>query len=746
MLEQLHQISVALNSTTDTNEILKLTCKAAVEICGVDHSAVVLFDKNQLKGKVIAEYPPQDNFVETEIRVKGIPLEERLVYQQQIINIHDLHDCEPLDDVQKKLIGFNIRSVLIVPVVLNGKVIASFSLDMFKRPRIFHPEEIKLLKEFGSQVATAIGKARFVKELSVINRLGHDIGSAAPMDLDVEQLLALVRTHTGSLMDVTNFYIALYDEESSRYCFPYHMDEKDDITCIPVAKFNKSLTDYVRRSKTAVRVDSRKNRELLEKGEIELVGTPARVWLGVPLVARGKVLGVMAIQDYQSENTFDEHDLTVLQTIASQTAIALDNARLFERLQQQRDSQINAMCRISSSIAASVDQDEMFRHILKGVISLIGKAHLAEIRLLNPATGQLEVMAFQGVPIKEIHRKIPVGQGVIGWVARHRSPVLVKDAAGDHRYIPIYDGAGSEIAVPLLKDDELIGVLNIEHIGKSAFDDVDLALAEVIAGFAVVAIKNARLHKERDTKIKDLQDANQRIAAAQELVTRTKIAAGFIHRLNNLAGTIPIRTNIAKEKLDPGNSRDAEVVKQLDVIAQHSEALLLAAREIKDTERSQAPEDLVINEILDLAVKRAVSSAPDIERQICIEKSFDENLQPVCVERHKLLDALGDIVLNAVESMPGSGNLALFTGKGRLGDSPCIIIAISDTGVGIPTANLSRVFDLFFTTKEKGLGFGLWRGESVIRELGGDIDVTSKEGKGSTFTIKIPVSRTARSW
>lgn len=610
MMEKLHQISIALNSAVDLKDILKLTCKAAVEICNVDHSAVVLFEKNLLTGKVIAEYPPQKKFVETEIQVKGIPLEEQLVYHQQIINISDLHTYQPLDDVQKTLIGLNIRSVLIVPVVLNGKVIASFSLDMFNRPRIFHPDEIEHLRKLANQVAVAIGKARYVKELSVINRIGHDLGSAAPMDFDTKKIMNLVRTHTGSLLDVTNFYIALYDEESSHYSFLYHVDQKDDLTGIPQEKLSRGLTDYVRRTKSAILVDSEKNHELMVQEEIELVGTPSLTWLGAPLIARNKVLGVMAVQNYQSENAYDEHDLTVLQTIASQTAIALDNAQLFERLREQHANQIEAVQQIGRSIAASVDQKDMFQGILESVLTTIGKANLGEIRLFNKDTGELEVIASLGVTIKEKYRKIPLGQGIVGWAAQHKKSVLVPDVHQDPRYLSIYDGTGSEIAVPLLKEKKLIGVLNIEHPATNALKQDHLALAEAIAGLAVVAIENAGVYKNLDQKIKYLEVANEHITSTQEYLNRTTIAADFVYRLNYLTGTLPARIGMAMEKLDPDAPRDAEIIRQLNIIAGHSEPLLLAAQKIRHGEHTRAPEYLAINELLDQAVKKAIPTMP----------------------------------------------------------------------------------------------------------------------------------------
>jgi GAF domain-containing protein len=744
MLEKLHQLSIAINSATELNEILKLTCKAAVEIFNVDHSGVVLFEKNLRKGKVIAEYPARKHFVETEIPVKGIPLEERLVYHQEIINIADFSCCDSLGPVGKTLIGFNIRSVLIVPVVLNGRVIASFSLDMFTRNREFYPDEIELCKKFAVQVATAMGSARSMEELSVINQIGHDIGQAAPTRLDVKRILEIVKTHAGKLMDVSNFYTALYDEETGRYTFPIHIDEQDNLAAIETGRLDRGLTGYVRRTRQPLRADETKTRQLMALGEIEIVGAPSRVWLGAPLIARNNVLGVMAVQNYESSGTYDENDLLLLQTIASHAAIAIDNVRLFERIQGQHYNQIKAVRRISDSIADSTHQEEMLRGILEWAASLINNAHLAEILILDTRTSELKVIATHGMDIDHQYRRLPAGKGITGWVAQKKQSVLAADVTRDNRYLSVSRATRSEIAVPLLKEQELLGVLNIEHQRPHAFNRDHLALAEAIAGLTVVAMENARLYEDLDHKIKDLENANKRIADTQELVTRTAIAADFIHRINNLAGTIPPRIGMAMEHLDAQDPRDCAVIKQLTAINGHSRSLLMAARQIKQAGKKQAAEHLAVNELVELAVNKIKGVIPINEKQIRIETQLSDNLEVICAQRNKLLDMLDNILSNAVEAIARTGRLCLCTGSGQLGDQPCIDIGISDNGMGIPPENLPRIFDPYFTTRENGLGFGLWRDKTFIKELGGDIEVKSSVGEGSTFTIKIPTNGSAR--
>ena len=115
------------------------------------------------------------------------------------------------------------------------------------------------------------------------------------------------------------------------------------------------------------------------------------------------------------------------------------------------------------------------------------------------------------------------------------------------------------------------------------------------------------------------------------------------------------------------------------------------------------------------------------------------NLPVLHLDRRHLLDCLISLTRNAVQAMPNGGTLSLSTAKSTMRDKLCVEIVIKDNGVGISAESLPKIFNLFFTTKERGLGYGLWRDKTLIKMLGGDIKVESVEGVGSTFTIKLPL-------
>ena len=294
----------------------------------------------------------------------------------------------------------------------------------------------------------------------------------------------------------------------------------------------------------------------------------------------------------------------------------------------------------------------------------------------------------------------------------------------------------SWLGAPMIVGERVIGVLVVEHWSKaSAFGEEGMRVLSTIARQAALALGNVRLY---DMWIRE----QEKIIAIEKFSVMSQVAGVFAHRMNNLVGTIPVRINLAKAKLNPSDPRDAEIIKQLEKIYADSQQLLQAAQQIKETTATRAPESVNINELTDIAIGKAVASLPGIESRVTVlSDTLDPNLPKIQVERSELLDTLTNIIKNGLDAMPEGGTLTVETRLGRLANNDCIEVAVTDTGKGIPPENLSKIFDLFFTTKPGGLGFGLWKDKVYIQRIGGDIEVRSKVLEETTFVIKIPIDR-----
>lgn len=161
-----------------------------------------------------------------------------------------------------------------------------------------------------------------IKKQEKINQTTLRILQASNYSRNTNELFHYIHNAIGRLMPVRNFYIALYDEESATISFPYFVDETEDFA--EPAPLGKGLTEYILRTGKAQLIDEATDIELKKRGEIELIGEPSKVWLGVPLLIKDKTIGVMVVQDYHDANAYTEKDKETLELISFSVSRAIE--------------------------------------------------------------------------------------------------------------------------------------------------------------------------------------------------------------------------------------------------------------------------------------------------------------------------------------------------------------------------------------------------------------------------------------
>jgi len=151
---------------------------------------------------------------------------------------------------------------------------------------------------------------------------------------DLDELFIMIRDFIGLIIDTKNFFVALYDEKKHRISLPFQIDEKDKFKSFPAGK---TLTAYVIKTKKSLLATEEKINELKEAGEIEIIGTISKIWLGVPLFIGQEIMGIVSIQSYSDEHAYTEKDLVVLEFLSGQIAIAIAKKRDEEMIIKQRN-------------------------------------------------------------------------------------------------------------------------------------------------------------------------------------------------------------------------------------------------------------------------------------------------------------------------------------------------------------------------------------------------------------------------
>jgi len=167
------------------------------------------------------------------------------------------------------------------------------------------------------------------RKKQLLQEILFNISTAAIKQYDLKDIYPSIVHELSKIWDTNNFFIALYDKEAEKLSFPFFSDEKDSFDDIPS---EKTITEYVIKQNKSVLLKVNDLKILEESGEIDLIGTPCKVWMGVPLRVEGNIIGVMCLQDYNDENKFSADDLYVLDFIANQIAFSIQRRIILDNL------------------------------------------------------------------------------------------------------------------------------------------------------------------------------------------------------------------------------------------------------------------------------------------------------------------------------------------------------------------------------------------------------------------------------
>lgn len=460
-----------------------------------------------------------------------------------------------------------------------------------------------------------------------------------------------------------------------------------------------------------------------------LTGLKTRSLLAVPLIVKDKVIGVVEAINW-GDKLFDENDLNLLDTLAGSAAAAIENARLYEEVTRHL-TETRLLQEVILAAASSLDFDQIVTHVLQTIhqalqphgLSLAFPDPQGDVMLIHPSIIGVTVTGPDDL-------RVPIHHSVTGQVYLTGQPALIRDTYAIPNYYK-FPGAGelcSELAVPVYVDNQIVGVLNVEHRQPNAFDENTLHLYESIAAQLGIALKNARLYAAEREQRRLVEQTSEQLVHSEKLAATGRLAAALAHEINNPLQTIhsslemmllfPVEPEQQREYIQMA---DEEVQRLISLVTR----ILEFARKPKRAPRPTQV-DGVVNRVLGLANKHLQ------HRNIRVERDIHPDLPAVLVDDGELAQVFMNLVLNAVDAMGESGLLRV---AGRLADDGRVTISFTDTGPGMAPEHMARMFEPFFTTKEKGAGMGLSVSYDLIRQYDGDITVRSQLGQGATFTV-----------
>jgi two-component system NtrC family sensor kinase len=332
---------------------------------------------------------------------------------------------------------------------------------------------------------------------------------------------------------------------------------------------------------------------------------------------------------------------------------------------------------------------------------------------------------------------MPVTQGIAGWVMQNRQSVRVENAQSDSRFYPGIDQktgltTRSLVAAPLRFRGAVWGVIEAVNKASGIFGQEDVELLEALARWAAIAIENAQLYQAEHELRRLLEQSRGQLAQNEKLAATGRLAATLAHEVNNPLQAIYNCLQMMREfPLEPDERQE-----YLQIAIEEVERLTDTVSRVLDLARhpQQGMRPAHLNQIVERVL--ALTGKYLQHRHIVIHQELEPDLPPIHATPDELLQVFLNLILNAADAMAEGGTLRVasrLSGDGRLAAS------FSDTGSGIPPEHLHRIFEPFFSTKEGGTGMGLDISNNVIRQHGGEITVESQVGKGTTFTVWLPV-------
>ena len=453
-----------------------------------------------------------------------------------------------------------------------------------------------------------------------------------------------------------------------------------------------------------------------------------------------------------------DHVIAVAERAASERRLRLENRRLQEEQTRQNKFLQEAVKRLGSlnsagtGLAAITSIGELLDFIVE-LVSTELDAERVSLMLVNEEGTELSIAASRGLDQNIVTQtRVPLGSGVAGRVAKegkqlysNGDPADPRVEAGGHpgahgpfASIPI------SVSVPIRTPTNVLGVLNVTGRRESRpFDEDDSSYLSALAGQLAVALERARHADHLQSAYDSLRRTQDELVVTGRLKAIGEMAAGVAHDFNNLLNGILVNSQLIQRDLDQdGDPRD-RVRKQAGLVEKLALQGADTVRRLQDfagIRKDQPSERVDLNDVVRRAVELTTpkwqgelgASGVRIEIEVSLP-----SVPAITGNVRELTQAISNLIFNAVEAMPKGGLIRIVTSEKGKG----VRVTVSDTGGGMSKEVQERLYENFFTTKAHGQGLGMGVVRGIVRRLGGEIEIESRPGEGTSIALVFPPAR-----
>ncbi|HEX2992926.1 MAG TPA: GAF domain-containing protein [Anaerolineales bacterium] len=631
-----------------------------------------------------------------------------------------------------------------VPLVIGQRLIGALVLW---RATEFKRDEWKRLIELATQVSPSVETiitfaemAEHLRRLGLLNDFALTVSTGRNLEQIARRMFALL-----SRALKTELIVLYLLSSDNRLLSEYRSSEGDMVSTVQNADEHR-ITALLKRGQK-VRLGESSTDESLPLYDRALSG------LYIPLRFRGLTIGVLCIESLRA-NAFTLYDESLLTVIASHLASIADYTRLREEA-EGRARNLGLIHEVVQQVIGLTDP----RAVAEITAELLARYFTYELAAVFIADekGNLTIGGFGGTSQSVVKRAMrsfeyPVSGGITGHVFKTGESVVVNDVMQDARYRSIKGWqAGSEMCVVIREGVKILGIIDVESSSRNAFTHNDFMALESLAGILASVITSADQYQRLQVMITQLRSAqvelrsrmeaqrsaeNQLIQAAK-LAAVGEMAAGIAHELNNPLTSVTGFAELALDEI-PAESemhKDIEIVLREALRARSVVRRLLDFARQSESTRARTSLNEIVEDVVALS-KHLIHSGG-----VTLNIDLEVNLPWVLVDANQMKQVLLNLVHNALQAMPNGGEMKILTETVARNNRDWVVVTVMDTGIGISPADQARIFEPFYTTKGNrgGTGLGLSVTYGIVTDHGGQIDVESQPGKGSKFTVWLPL-------
>ena len=647
--------------------------------------------------------------------------------------------------------------------------------------------DLTLLTTTANQLSGVIKSARLFE--SIQDRLSelatiYEIGMALTSTLDLDQLLSLIAKNSAQALRAQGCTIRLMNlpEIAGRKTFASYSLAGDSVLDMD-ARLGAAMADRVAWEKRPILIpDSSSDASLTACAP----GMACSI-ISLPLVFREKVIGIITVYNKQEGRPFTEDDLQFLTTIASGAAVAVENAAMYERMEdlateaRSRAQELSILYDIGTAMSTTLNLNRLLRIILTA--ATMGGTGLgfnrAILLLTNERTKTLQGMMGVGPTSWEeagrawgdvsanhksltewiqtgelfehrdsalnalargIRISLNPGEGVLALTVLNKRPYNVTNAAAD----PVVPAGlrsllkvESFATVPLVAKDHVIGVILVDNMfNRRPITEGDIRFLTMFAHQSALAIENAIIHTNLETMNRDMRALHEQLVQSEKMAALGSMMAEITHEIRNPLVSIGGFTRRLAKRLGHGEDKKyidiilSEVSRLEGIIHDNLSYVKEAALQLR-----VADVNALVGEILTLYEDELAS------RNIIVETAFSPDMPQLLIDPPQIKQAVINILKNAMEAMENGGTLSVRTYADEGLREAAIVFG--DTGPGVTSKARHNIFNPYYTTKPRGTGLGLPITNRIVKAHQGRIELQNKEGGGALFTIKLPYPATA---